>query len=156
MLCDRCNTEVYGMHENNTVWCENCGHAMKSAIQFVTGYCQSHSSRTQVYCRVKRFGKYITRVTTDTSVLQRFNEILDLYSCFEFAWNKNRPLSIRTYFFAKPVILKKCCEIMDLKPEKLPSLKDASRERDQFGELARLQETIEWKSMHAIKTRSGV
>ena len=156
MLCSRCNTEVYGMHDENAVWCENCGHAMKQEIQFVTGYCQSHSCRTQVYCRVKRFGKYISRVTKDPSVLQHYHQLLDIYSCFEFAWDKNRPLSIRTYFFAKPVLLKKCCEVMDLKPENLPSLKDACRERDQFRELATLQETIEWKSMHAIKTESGL
>ena len=156
MLCGSCNTEVYGIYDDNAVWCDQCGHAMKSHIEFVTGYCQSHSSRTQVYCRVKRFGKYIARVTTDASVLQHFHQLLDIYSCFEFAWDKNRDKSIRTYFYAKPVLLKKCCEIMKLEPENLPSLKDATRERDQFRELEVLAKTIEWKSMYDIKTRCGV
>ena len=156
MLCDRCNTEVYGIQDDNALWCEECGHAMRTQIQFVTGYCQSHSSRTQVYCRVKRFGKYISRVTSDTSVLQHFHRLLDIYSCFEFAWDKNRDKSIRTYFYAKPVLLKKCCEIMGIKASSLPSLKDASRERDQFRELEILANTIEWKSMHGIKTRCGL
>ena len=156
MLCDRCNTEVYGIHDDNAVWCENCGHAMKSDIQYVTGYCQSHSCRTQVYCRVKRFGKYISSVTKDTSVLQHYHQLLDIYSCFEFAWSRNRDKSVRTYFYAKPVLLKKCCEVMKLKPQKLPGLKDLSRERDQFKELSNLQETYEWKSMNHIKTTGGL
>ena len=156
MLCDRCNTEVYGMHDDNAIWCENCGHGMKSDIKFVTGYCQSHSCRTQVYCRVKRFGKYVSRVTKDPSVLQHYHQLLDIYSCFEFAWDKNRPLSIRTYFFAKPVLLKKCCEVLKLKTQKLPALKDLCRERDQFRELESLQQTIEWKSMHQVKTIGGL
>ena len=156
MLCDRCNTEVYGINDDNATWCENCGHAMKQNVQYVTGYCQSHSCRTQVYCRVKRFGKYVSRVTKDASVLQHYHQLLDLYSCFEFAWSRNRDKSVRTYFFAKPVLLKKCCELLKLKPQKLPALKDLLREKDQFGELKVLQQTIEWKSMHQIKTTAGL
>ena len=156
MLCDRCNTEVYGMHDDNCIWCENCGHAMKTEIHFVTGYCQSHSCRTQVYCRVKRFGKYVSAHVKDHSVLQHYHRLLDIYSCFEFAWSRNRDKSIRTYFYAKPVLLKKCCEVMKLKSQKLPGLKDKCRERDQFRELAALQETIEWKSMHQLKTTGGL
>jgi hypothetical protein len=156
MLCDRCNTEVLGINDDNAVWCENCGHHMKSDIQYVTGYCQSHSCRTQVYCRVKRFGKYVSQVTTDISVLQHYNQILDIYSCFEFAWSRNRDKSIRTYFYAKPVLLKKCCDVMKLKPTKLPGLKDLSRERDQFRELNQLMETFEWKSMNQIKSIVGL
>ena len=156
MLCDRCNTEVYGMHDDNCIWCENCGHAMKTEIHFVTGYCQSHSCRTQVYCRVKRFGKYVSAHVKDHSVLQHYHRLLDIYSCFEFAWSRNRDKSIRTYFYAKPVLLKKCCEVMKLKSQKLPALKDYNRERDQLRELATLQETIEWKSMHQVKTMGGL
>lgn len=156
MLCESCNTEVYGMHDDNAIWCENCGHGMKHEVQYVTGYCQSHSCRTQVYCRVKRFGKYLSGVTKDPSVLQHYHQLLDIYSCFEFAWSRNREKSVRTYFYAKPVLLKKCCEVMKLKPQKLPGLKDKLRERDQFQELDSLQETYEWKSMHHIKTTGGL
>ena len=102
MLCNRCNTEVSGIRDGNVIWCDNCGSAMKHEVQYVTGYCQSHSCRTQVYCRVKRFGRYISRVTKEPSVLQHYHQLLDLYSCFEFAWIRNKAASSRIYFFAKP------------------------------------------------------
>ena len=155
MICDSCSTDVYGMNEDNAIWCESCGACMQNCTEFVTGYSQAHSSRTQIYCRVKRFGKYVSRVTADYSVLQHYNELLDIYSCFEFAWQHNRDKSKRTYFYAKPVLLKKCCEIMKLKTQKLPALKDCNRERDQFEELCQLQQTREWSSMYDIKTRCG-
>ena len=155
MICDRCNTEVFRIHDDNAVWCENCGSGMEEDIQYVTGYCQSHSCRAQIYCRVKRFGKYVSRVTTESSVLPHYNQLLDIYSCFVFAWSRNRDKSKRTYFNAKPVLLKKFCEVMKLITQKLPALKDCSRERDQFP-LGALQQTYEWKSMHQIKMMSGL
>ena len=150
-MCKCCNTESTGIHDGNTVWCENCGIAMKQEMRYVTGYCQSHSCRTQVYCRVKRFGKYVSRVTKEYSVLQRYHDLLDLYSCFEFAWNRSTT-SQRIYFFAKPVMLKLCCELLKLKPTNLPRLKDKLREFEQIRELMLLKETHPWKSMHHIKT----
>ena len=152
MLCNRCNTEVSGIHDGNMLWCENCGAGMKHEPEYVTGYCQSHSCRTQVYCRVKRFGKYISRVTRDPSVLQHYDKLLDLYSCFEFAWTRNKENSSRIYFFAKPVLLKLCTELLKLKTQNLPTLKDKLRELNQIQELMGLKETVHWKSMHHIKS----
>ena len=152
MLCNRCNTEVSGIRDGNVIWCDNCGSAMKHEVQYVTGYCQSHSCRTQVYCRVKRFGRYISRVTKEPSVLQHYHQLLDLYSCFEFAWIRNKAASSRIYFFAKPVLLKLCCELLKLKPQNIPALKDRLRERDQIRELMGLKQTEHWRSMHHIKS----
>ena len=152
MFCNNCSTEVSGIQDDNAIWCENCGTAIRAEVQFVTGYGQSHSCRTQVYCRVKRFGKYISRVTTDASVLQNYHRILDLYSCFEFAWQRNLKESSRIYFFAKPVVLKLCCEMLKLKPQNLPALKDRQRETDQIDELNWLKEQVCWKSMYQIKS----
>ena len=154
MLCNSCSTEVSGIHDGNAIWCENCGTAIKQEVRYVTGYCQSHSCRTQVYCRVKRFGKYISRVTNDPSVLQHYHKLLDLYSCFEFAWIRNKEASSRIYFFAKPVLLKLCSELLKLKPQNLPRLKDKIRELNQIQELMGLKETIHWKSMNTIKTEA--
>ena len=152
MLCNSCNTEVPGIRDGNIIWCNDCGNAIKEEVHYVTGYCQSHSCRTQVYCRVKRFGRYISRVTKDTSVLQQYHHLLDLYSCFEFAWTRNRNVSSRIYFYAKPVLLKLCCRLMKLKTQNIPRLKDKLRERDQIRELMVLKETPHWKSMNHIKT----
>ena len=102
MECPNCNTVGSGIHDDNHLWCDNCGHAIKDEVQYVTGYCQSHFSRSQIYCRVKRFGKYITRICSDLAVLQRFHDILDLYSCFEFAWIRNIGDSTRIYFSQSP------------------------------------------------------
>ena len=154
MHCSFCNTDTSGIRDGNCIWCDGCGHALKSEIQFVTGYCQSHSCRTQVYCRVKRFGKYISKICHDYSVLQRYHDILDLYSCFEFAWIRNRMISKRIYFFAKPVMLKVCCNLLKLETQDMPRLKDKLRELEQKNELMSLKETAAWRGMHAIK--SGV
>ena len=151
MLCPTCSTEVDGIHDDNAIWCDQCGTAIKAEVQYVTGYCQSHSCRTQPYCRVKRFGKYISRVTKDASVLQNYHRILDLYSCFEFAWQRNLGRSSRIYFYAKPVLLKLCCDLLKLKPQNLPALKDKQRESDQIAELNWLKSLTCWKSMHGIK-----
>ena len=155
MICSHCNTETNGIRDDNALWCDGCGHAIKSEIQFVTGYCQSHSCRTQIYCRVKRFGKYISKICSDYSVLQRYHDILDLYSCFEFAWIRNKIVSKRIYFYAKPVMLKICCELLKLETQNLSGLKDKSREADQLIELNNLIKTAAYSSMFAIKTRGS-
>ena len=153
MECPNCNTVGSGIHDDNHLWCDNCGHAIKDEVQYVTGYCQSHFSRSQIYCRVKRFGKYITRICSDLAVLQRFHDILDLYSCFEFAWIRNIGDSTRIYFFAKPVMLKMCCMLLDIKAD-LRGLKDQNRELDQLRELKTLVDSREWQTMNEVKSRS--
>ena len=152
MLCPNCSTEVWGIRDDNAIWCDNCGTAIKEDVQYVTGYCQSHACRTQPYCRVKRFGKYITKVTNDTSVLQHYHTILDLYSCFEYAWQRNLDKSTRVYFYAKPVLLRLCCDLLKLEPQNLPALKDKQRENDQIQELGWLRSLDCWQSMYAVKT----
>ena len=153
MECPNCNTVGSGIRDGNHLWCDNCGHAIKDEVQYVTGYCQSHFSRSQIYCRVKRFGKYITRICSDLAVLQRFHDILDLYSCFEFAWIRNIGDSTRIYFFAKPVMLKMCCMLLDIEAD-LRGLKDKNRELDQLRELKTLVDSREWQTMHEVKSRS--
>ena len=152
MQCPYCNT-VGGILDGNDVWCDTCGRSIKQEMQYVTGYCQSHFSRSQVYCRVKRFGKYITRVCRDPAVLQYYYDILDIYSCFEFAWMRHLQQSNRIYFFAKPVMLKVCCEILSIKAS-LVGLKDRNRELEQLRELKSLQTTAAWQSMMSVKSGS--
>ena len=153
MECPNCNTVGSGILDGNHYWCDSCGQSIKQEVQYVTGYCQSHFSRSQIYCRVKRFGRYITRVCSDQAVLQRFHDILDLYSCFEFAWIRNIGASTRIYFFAKPVMLKMCCMILEIEAD-TPGLKDKNRELDQLRELTTLVETREWQSMNSVKQGS--
>ena len=153
MQCPNCNAVGSGIHDDNHVWCDSCGSAIREEVQFVTGYCQSYFSRSQIYCRVKRFGKYISRVCQDQSVLQSFHDILDVYSCFEFAWMRNIGDSTRIYFFAKPVMLKMCCRILGIESD-TPGLKDKNRELDQLRELGRLVESREWRSMYGVKSGS--
>ena len=152
MQCQNCNT-VGGIRDGNHYWCDSCGTAIKQEVQYVTGYCQSHYARSQIYCRVKRFGKYISRVCQDPTVLQHYYQILDLYSCFEFAWIRHIIDSNRIYFFAKPVMLKMCCILLGIETD-LAGLKDKNRELDQLRELQRLQATLEWQSMHDVKVMS--
>ena len=156
MFCTSCNTETFGVHESNTMWCENCGHALNNATDYVVGYCQSHSCRNQVYSRVKRFGKYFKMVCHDISVLQRYNDVLDLYSCFEFVWIHYKGQSKRTYFFAKPVMLRLCCDILNIESNQIPSLKDKMREREQITELMALCNSRIWKALYGRRKFGGV
>ena len=149
MQCSNCST-VGGIRDGNHYWCDSCGSSMKQEVQYVTGYCQSHYARSQIYCRVKRFGKYISRVCQDPTVLNNYYKILDLYACFEFAWMRHIQESNRIYFFAKPVMLKMCCALLDITAD-LPGLKDKNRELDQLRELKNLQASREWQSMHSVK-----
>jgi hypothetical protein len=149
MLCQTCNTETNGILDTNVLWCDHCGTAMKNETHFVTGYCQSHSCRNQPYSRAKRFGKYIRKTCRDNiSVLCRYHDILDLYSCFEFVWVANKQQSQRIYFFAKPVMLRCCCNILNIETNQLPNLKDKLREREQFIELMKLCNGRTWKALY--------
>ena len=151
MRC-KCGTETHGIHEENGLWCESCGASLGVGPVFVVGYCQSHSRRNQVYSRRKRFGKYIQRVVENRATLRHYYKILDLYSQYEFVWMSTP--SERKYFFAKPVMLKVCCEVLGLDTEGLPSLKDRNREADQARQLESLRATDCWQQSYAMKNDS--
>lgn len=146
MICPSCNTETFGVQDELNLWCDCCGNALKHSPVWVTGYCQSHSRKNQIYSRRKRFGKYIRAVCQKTSVLQSFYDILDLYSKFEFTWTNSK--SDRIYFFAKPVMLRYCCELLKLDTDGLPSLKDKNRIKEQACELSILKNGQLWKSFY--------
>ena len=145
-----CGTETHGIHEDSGVWCPACGSSLGIGPRFVVGYCQSHSRRNQVYSRRKRFGKYVQRVVVDKRILRAYYRILDLYSQYEFVWMSTP--SKRKYFFAKPVMLKVCCAVLDLPTEGLPCLKDQSREADQARQLEELRATECWRASYQMKS----
>ena len=151
MKCPRCNTETLGIQDGVHLWCDGCGIALKSSPVYVTGYCQSHSCKNQIYSRRKRFGKYLQSVCHQKPVLHSFYDILDLYSRFEFSWTQSK--SKRIYFFAKPVMLRVCCELLGICTDNLPSLKDKNRVKEQANELATLRTSPVWKLMYGhLKT----
>ena len=144
-----CGTETHGIQEDNGLWCETCGASLGMGPRFVVGYCQSHSRRNQVYSRRKRFGKYLQEVVDDVRILRAYYRILDLYSQYEFVW-MGTP-STRKYFFAKPVMLKGCCQVLGLPTDDLPSLKDKNREIEQAKQLESLRATTCWQQSYAMK-----
>ena len=146
MKCPSCNTETFGIQDGVHLWCDSCGTALKNSPVFVTGYCQSHSRKNQIYSRRKRFGKYIQSVCHQKTVLHSFYDILDLYSRFEFTWTSCD--SKRIYFFAKPVMLRICCELLGISTDDLPSLKDKNRVKEQLMELTNLKKSPTWKLMY--------
>ena len=146
MICQHCNTETCGIQDEVHLWCDNCGRALRDSPVYVTGYCQSHSFKNQIYSRRKRFGKYLRSVCHNSSVLHSFYDILDLYSRFEFTWIRSD--SKRIYFFAKPVMLRFCCEMLGLCTDNLPSLKDKNRIKEQARELSILEGGPLWKLMY--------
>jgi len=146
MICPSCNTETFGVQDEVNLWCDNCGHCLRDSPVYVTGYCQSHSCKNQIYSRRKRFGKYLQTVCHQSSVLQSFYDILDLYSRFEFTWTQSE--TKRIYFFAKPVMLRFCCEMLGLDTDNLPSLKDKNRIKEQARELSTLRLCALWKLMY--------
>lgn len=151
MKCPSCNTETLGIQDGVHLWCDGCGISLKSSPVYVTGYCQSHSCKNQIYSRRKRFGKYLQSVCHQKSVLHSFYDILDLYSRFEFSWTQSK--SKRIYFFAKPVMLRVCCELLGICTDNLPSLKDKNRVKEQAMELATLRTSPVWKLMYGhLKT----
>ena len=147
--CSNCNTETVGIQECGHVWCPGCGSSIKTQTVYVTGYAQSHSCRTQIYSRRKRFGHYVQSVCHGNfSVLQKYHDILDLYSQCEFCWLRNKQNSQRIYFFAKPVMLQFCCKLLKLSLNHLPSLKDKNREINQHEELDSIHHCDLWKQMY--------
>ena len=70
--------------------------------------------------------------------MQKFDEIMDIYSAFEFLWHSGLNSS-RKYFYAKPVMLKAACSLLGICCDSLPSLKDLEREAVQNIELEKLK-----------------
>ena len=147
MICPSCNTETFGIQDEVNLWCDCCGNVLTDSSVWVTGYCQSHSCKNQIYSRRKRFGKYLRTVCHNSSVLHSFYDILDLYSKFEFTWTNSD--SNRIYFFAKPVMLRYCCEVLGIETDNLPSLKDKNRIKEQARELSNLKGGTLWKTMYS-------
>ncbi len=154
MICPSCNTETLGIQDEISLWCDNCGNVLQESPVFVTGYCQSHSCKNQIYSRRKRFGRYLQTVCHDTSVLHSFYAILDLYSKYEFTWTNSA--SSRIYFFAKPVMLRYCCKELGLDVTGMPSLKDKNRIKDQANELSSLRKSSLWKKIYGLKTSQHI
>ena len=143
MECPSCKEQTCGVVESNHLWCDKCGTAIRSDVEFLPSYQNNHNApRQQVYNRRKRFTKYIQSLRLQP-VLANIHAILDLYSSFEFSWVVHNDLSKRTYFYAKPCMLKVCCNMLEIDTP-LPSLKDKTRERDQFQELKELRTTQAW------------
>ncbi len=143
MECPACKETTSGIIEESSLWCDRCGSCIRMNYEYVTGFQNSHAApRQQVYCRAKRFTKYIqSRCMGLPTVMQHIYDIVDLYSTLEFSWCCNRVLSKRIYFFAKPVMLRYCCVLLQVTTEGLPSLKDRNREITQFKDLVALTET---------------
>ena len=141
MECPDC--KVYGIVDDNHLWCPQCGRCLREQVSFLPSYQNNHNApRQQIYNRRKRFMRYIQSLAIPL-VLQNIHAILDLYSSFEFSWVVHNDLSKRTYFYAKPCMLKICCHMLEIDCT-LPSLKDKTRERDQFEELEKLTRTQAW------------
>ena len=143
MECPSCHETTSGIIEEASLWCDKCGNRIRDNYEFVTGFNNKHSApRQQVYCRAKRFTKYIQTKCNVPEVKLHIYDIVDVYSALEFTWCCHRALSERIYFFAKPVMLKFCCAVLQLPlHDGLPALKDKSREETQYQDLMALADT---------------
>jgi len=142
MECSSCGQLTPGIIDDSSLWCDKCGTCLKTQVEWVHSYDQlKRASRQQVYCRVKRFTKWVRQVCPQISNLP---DILDLYSSLEFTWGCYKKKSKRIYFFAKPVMLQVCCGLLGMDTSSLPRLKDKTREKEQHEELASLQKTQAW------------
>jgi hypothetical protein len=139
MECPSCKNTTPGIVEGNHLWCDKCGVSIREHVEYVPSYNSRYTPSQQVYSRVKRFLKYLHFLNVPM-VLHNIHAILDLYSSFEFTWTCNREKSKRQYFYAKPVMAKIICRMLEIDVE-LPSLKDKSREIEQYTELAELIKT---------------
>ena len=150
MDCPHCKRSTPGIIDENRVWCNRCGTSIRQQFEFVPDYNNPHSApRQQLYSRVRRFTKYIQKMCKGKAeVLESVGRILDIYSTYEFVWCCHKDLSRRIYFFAKPVMLQACCEVLDIKAE-LPSLKDKNREIDQHRDLKKLRDSVAWRTVRA-------
>ena len=147
MLCSNCRAETNGVCENGYVWCTSCGCVLTSSQIFVSSYEQSYACRTVCYSRRKRFSEYVKKNASSIS-LQQFHEILDLYSNLEFCWTSSKTKSGRTYFFARPVMLLFCCDLLKMNVKNLPRLKDKNREHIQYGDLHKIAHGEFWNNVY--------
>jgi len=152
MECSRCHQQTPGILEGNHLWCDQCGVSIRAQCEFVPSFHNKHSApRQQIYCRAKRFTKYVqTTCSDEPDIMQHIHDILDLYSSFEFTWCVHKVLTKRIYFFAKPVMLQYCCELLKIKSQNMPCLKDKNREIDQMKELKNLRNTPSWQMIYQI------
>jgi hypothetical protein len=143
MECPSCHAQTPGIIDESSLWCDKCGTCIRANYVFVVGYHNRHTApRQQIYCSAKRFTKYVQKHCSSMKhIMEDVNDIIDMYSSLEFAWCCHRSLSKRIYFFAKPVMLKFCCALLELSLEGLPKLKDKNREVVQFQDLLSLQGT---------------
>lgn len=148
MECPSCKETTSGIIDEASLWCDRCGSCIRVNYEFVTGFQNTHAApRLQVYCRAKRFTKYIqANCVAMPEVMQRIYDIVDLYSALEFSWCCNRKLSNRIYFFAKSVMLRYCCALLSLSTSRLPRLKDRNREITQCKDLEALVETATFRA----------
>ena len=149
MECPACHQQTPGIIDESSLWCDKCGARIREHYVFVVGYGNRHSApRQQVYCRAKRFTKYVQKHCASMKhIMEAINDIVDLYSALEFAWCCHRSLSKRIYFFAKPVMLKFCCALLELNLQGLPKLKDKNRELVQFQDLSNIKDTPTFRVM---------
>ena len=125
------------------MWCTGCGAELGCCTVYLRGYANPMVHvRRQAYSRAKRFQKYLRHVIQQSPIaaelLQNFDNIMDIYSAFEFLWHSGLNSS-RKYFYAKPVMLKNACSILGICCDSLPSLKDLEREAVQNLELDALK-----------------
>ena len=125
------------------MWCTGCGAELGKSPVYLRGYANPMVHvRRQAYSRAKRFQKYLRHVIQHSKVsedlLQNFDEIMDIYSAFEFLWHSGFN-STRKYFYAKPVMLKAACSLLGICCDGLPCLKDLMREEVQNVELEKLK-----------------
>ena len=152
MECPDCGI-VNVIHEGGHLWCSLCGTSIQEKPQYVIGYNNSHYiPRQQIYNRQKRFNKWVlVKCGHRSDVLSKMRPILDHFRCYEFTFHIRKDLTKRIYFFAKSVMLKICCEHVNVSIEGLPTLKDINREIDQKKELIEMQKTDDWKMIAISK-----
>ena len=154
MECPHCTKQTPGIVDGNQLWCSQCGTAIRPHFEYVQSFQNRHDMpRQQVYSRLKRFTKWIQKMNRK-DLLKHIYDILDLYSAFEFAWILHKEKSVRSYFYAKPVMLQVCTEMLGLQPS-LPHLKDHSRELDQKMELEAMVKTKEWELRYNSLSTKG-
>ena len=143
MECPHCSTWTSGILELNNIWCDSCGTSIRVKMDFVQSFQNPHDHvRQQIYSRVKRFTKWVQQLA-DPLVMSHMYSVIYIYSSFEFAWMMHKEDSTRIYFFAKPVCLQVCCQMLHINAD-LPHLKDGNREKVQKEELKKLQTTEMW------------
>ena len=148
MVCPYCNTAAHGICAEGIEWCPDCGTGLRLE-PFVSRWQDQLQVFKTPYNRRARFERYLNKFP---AVLQYRYAILDLFSRFEFCWIHTG--STRKYFFSKPVMLKVCCELLQVKAV-LPFLKSQTREQKQVRELQKLYKGTVWKAVYGTLPKSS-